>query len=101
MTREQARQSVETGIEIALDMAERADIVGTGDMGIGNTTPSAAIACALTGLAPDAIAGRGTGLNEEQRKKKAAEENSKPMSDKVYKEIFGNDSRGQNTPPQS
>ena len=72
MTREQARQSVETGIEIALDMAERADIVGTGDMGIGNTTPSAAIACALTGLAPDAIAGRGTGLNEEQRKKKVA-----------------------------
>lgn len=72
MTREQARRSVEAGIEIALDLAERNDVIGTGDMGIGNTTPSAAIAAVMTGLAPDVVAGRGTGLNEEQWKKKVA-----------------------------
>jgi nicotinate-nucleotide--dimethylbenzimidazole phosphoribosyltransferase len=48
------------------------DILGTGDMGIGNTTPSSAITAALTGVDVAAVTGRGTGLDEEgwNRKKK-------------------------------
>src|SRR6185369_6527058 len=48
MTRPQAEESIQSGIEIALaEIAKGADIIGTGDMGIGNTTPSAAIASVL------------------------------------------------------
>ncbi len=66
MTREQAIQAVEAGISVVEDeIAHGLDIVGTGDMGIGNTTPSAAIACVLTGETAARIAGRGTGLNDE------------------------------------
>ena len=65
MTRAQAIQSLEAGIEVVeAEIARGLDIVGTGDMGIGNTTPSAAIACVLTGEAPAKIAGRGTGLDD-------------------------------------
>ena len=65
MTREQAIQSLEAGIEVVeAEIARGLDIVGTGDMGIGNTTPSAAIACVLTGEPPSKIAGRGTGLDD-------------------------------------
>ena len=65
MTREQAIQSVQAGIEVVeAEIVRGLDIVGTGDMGIGNTTPSAAIACALTGELPARIAGRGTGLDD-------------------------------------
>jgi hypothetical protein len=47
MRREQAEESIQSGIEVALaEISKGADILGTGDMGIGNTTPSAAIACA-------------------------------------------------------
>lgn len=73
MTREQAVESVQSGIEIALaEIARGADILGTGDMGIGNTTPSAAIACTLTGLSPEQIAGRGTGVDDAGLKRKIA-----------------------------
>src|SRR6185436_10106762 len=48
MTRAQAMESIHSGIEIVeAEIARGVDIFGTGDMGIGNTTPSAAIACAL------------------------------------------------------
>ncbi len=48
MTRAQAEESIQSGIEIALaEISRGADIIGTGDMGIGNTTPSAAIACCV------------------------------------------------------
>ena len=73
MTREQAVESVQSGIEIALAEIERgADIFGTGDMGIGNTTPSAAIACALMNQSPEKIAGRGTGVDDEGLKQKVS-----------------------------
>ncbi len=49
LTRAQAVRSIEAGIEIAAELAGRTDVFGTGDMGIGNTTPSTAIACVLTG----------------------------------------------------
>jgi nicotinate-nucleotide--dimethylbenzimidazole phosphoribosyltransferase len=61
MTREQARQAVETGAELA-HSTERDDIRGVGEMGIGNTTSAAALLCAFTGLDPQQAAGPGTGL---------------------------------------
>lgn len=71
MRREQAEESIQSGIEVALgEISKGADILGTGDMGIGNTTPSAAIACALMGVHPEKIAGRGTGVDDDGLKRK-------------------------------
>jgi nicotinate-nucleotide--dimethylbenzimidazole phosphoribosyltransferase len=71
MTREQAAQAVLAGVEVVeAEIAKGLDIVGTGDMGIGNTTPSAAIAAALTGIEPAKLAGRGTGVDDEGLKRK-------------------------------
>lgn len=71
MTREQAEQAILAGVEVVeAEIAKGLDIVGTGDMGIGNTTPSAAIASVLTGLEPAKIAGRGTGVDDEGLKRK-------------------------------
>jgi nicotinate-nucleotide--dimethylbenzimidazole phosphoribosyltransferase len=71
MTREQAGQAVLAGVEVVeAEIARGLDIVGTGDMGIGNTTPSAAIAAALTGIEPAKLAGRGTGVDDEGLKRK-------------------------------
>jgi len=73
MTRAQAEQSILAGVEVVKAEIERGlDIVGTGDMGIGNTTPSAAIAAALTGESPAKIAGRGTGVDDEGLKRKVS-----------------------------
>jgi nicotinate-nucleotide--dimethylbenzimidazole phosphoribosyltransferase len=66
MTRAQAEESILSGIEIAeAEIAQGVDILATGDMGIGNTTPSAAIAACILGHAPKEIVGRGTGVDEE------------------------------------
>lgn len=73
MTEAQAVKAIETGIEIVADeVAKGLDIVGTGDMGIGNTTPSAAICAVMTGESADDTTGRGTGLSDEQLTHKAA-----------------------------
>ena len=65
MTRAQAEESIQSGIEIAeAEIAQGVDILATGDMGIGNTTPSAAIAACILGHAPSEIVGRGTGVDE-------------------------------------
>ena len=48
------------------------DIVGTGDMGIGNTTPSASICAVFSGRSPAEVTGRGTGIDDEQLKHKIA-----------------------------
>jgi nicotinate-nucleotide--dimethylbenzimidazole phosphoribosyltransferase len=65
MTRRQAIESLETGIEIAFSCKEKGiDLVGTGDMGIGNTTPSTAIAAAFTGLSVTSLTHRGTGIGD-------------------------------------
>lgn len=61
-----ARHAVEAGISVADELGERYDIFGTGDMGIGNTTPSSAIAAVVTGKSIDELTGRGTGLNDDQ-----------------------------------
>jgi nicotinate-nucleotide--dimethylbenzimidazole phosphoribosyltransferase len=66
MSAEQCEQAVELGLKIAGQAkADGAAAVGLGEMGIGNTTPSAALYCALFGLAPDEACGPGTGLNEQ------------------------------------
>lgn len=71
MTRVQGEESIQSGIEIALaEIARGADILATGDMGIGNTTPSTAIACALMNQSPEKIAGRGTGVDDDGLKRK-------------------------------
>lgn len=70
MTREQAVRAVEAGIEVVEQFAETTDVFGTGDMGIANTTPSTAVAVALTGLPVAEIAGRGTGIDDGQLVKK-------------------------------
>lgn len=71
MRREQAQETIQSGIEVALaEISKGADILGTGDMGIGNTTPSAAIACALMNVSPEKIAGRGTGVDDDGLKRK-------------------------------
>ena len=66
MSRDQAIQALETGIEIACEeVAKGATILGTGEMGIGNTTPSSAILAACNGMPLDKMVGRGTGIQEE------------------------------------
>ena len=73
MTREQAEACVNAGVELALDAAESgSDIIGTGDMGIGNTTASSAIASALTGRPPSETTGRGTGRSDRELAHKTA-----------------------------
>ncbi len=65
MSRDQAEQALLAGAEVIQEQLSKGiDILGTGDMGIGNTTPSAAIAAVLTGRAPEKIVGRGTGLDD-------------------------------------
>lgn len=66
MSRHQAIASIEAGIEIAQELyAEKPmDILGTGDMGIGNTTPSSAIIAAFSGIDVEKLVGRGTGIDD-------------------------------------
>jgi len=73
MTREQALQAVEAGIEVLeAELARGLDIVATGDMGIGNTTPSSAIVAAVTGLPVAQVTGRGTGIDDGRLAQKVA-----------------------------
>ena len=66
MSRAQAVRIVEEGIRIATEQVESgADLLATGDMGIGNTTPSSAITSAITGVDPGKSTGRGTGVTNE------------------------------------
>lgn len=72
MTEDQCAQAVLNGIELADDAkAEGFRAVGTGEMGIGNTTPSTALYCAYFGLAPEAMTGPGAGLPASEVSKKA------------------------------
>lgn len=74
MTLKDAEKSVLAGFDLASAMIEEGvDILGTGDMGIGNTTPSAAIGMVVTGAGADDMVGRGTGVDDEglSRKKTA------------------------------
>ncbi|WP_077369336.1 nicotinate-nucleotide--dimethylbenzimidazole phosphoribosyltransferase [Anaerosalibacter sp. Marseille-P3206] len=71
MTREEAIKAIEVGIEIADKLySEGVDILGTGEMGIGNTTSSAAVLSVFSGLDPETTCGKGAGLTEEQYQNK-------------------------------
>ena len=73
MSREQAEACVCAGVGLALEAAERgADLIGTGDMGIGNTTPASAITAALTRRPPSETTGRGTGRTDRELAHKIA-----------------------------
>lgn len=77
MSREEALRAISVGLEMAgYAWEEQADLVGTGDMGIGNTTPSSAILAALTGIPVAQITHRGTGIDDAtlQRKIKLIEQ---------------------------
>lgn len=64
MSYEQAIQSIKAGIELVEnELSKGVDIIGTGDMGIGNTASSSAITAAITGEAVKEVAGRGTGVD--------------------------------------
>ncbi|MBT5543416.1 MAG: nicotinate-nucleotide--dimethylbenzimidazole phosphoribosyltransferase [Desulfobacula sp.] len=72
MTRQEAILSIEAGIQIVneLDAQAPVDLLGTGDMGIGNTTPSSAIIAAFSGIEVEKLTGRGTGIDDQTLKNK-------------------------------
>jgi nicotinate-nucleotide--dimethylbenzimidazole phosphoribosyltransferase len=65
MTREQAEAAIAVGAEMAEQAASRIDLVGLGEMGIGNTTAAAAVLSAVTGCDAVETVGRGSGLPPE------------------------------------
>jgi nicotinate-nucleotide--dimethylbenzimidazole phosphoribosyltransferase len=76
MSRQAAEEALFTGFRHAAELIEEGlDVLGTGDMGIGNTTPSAAIGAVLTRASLDDMVGRGTGVDDSglSRKKAAIE----------------------------
>ena len=65
MTRAEAEKALAEGMNILTEVAEIGlDLVATGDMGIGNTTPSSAIVAVITGLPVAKVTGRGTGIDD-------------------------------------
>ena len=73
MTAEQASQAVNTGIELVKSRAEQGyKILATGEMGIGNTTTSSAIAAVLLGRDPQEVTGKGVGLSNDGLERKIA-----------------------------
>ncbi len=71
MTREQAIAAIEVGIEIAREMvASGFGLLGTGEMGIANTTPASAITAVLCSESPETVTGRGTGIDQRAWQKK-------------------------------
>lgn len=71
MSRKQAIQSLAVGIKLARDARrDGVNLLGCGDMGIANTTPSSAITAVMTGESPEKITGQGTGINREKWRKK-------------------------------
>lgn len=73
MTREETAQAICVGLSLARQAKENGiRCIGIGEMGIGNTTTSAAVLAALTGLSVEAVTGRGGGMTDEgfERKKR-------------------------------
>ncbi len=71
MTREQATAAIETGIRLVRELQEEGyRLIATGEMGIGNTTTSSAVAASLTGVPAEEMTGRGAGLTDDGLKKK-------------------------------
>jgi nicotinate-nucleotide--dimethylbenzimidazole phosphoribosyltransferase len=73
MTRDQAATAIEAGATLAMEAIDTgADLLGTGEMGIGNTTAASAITAAITGADPETVTGRGTGLDDDGWRRKVA-----------------------------
>lgn len=73
MTRDEARAALEVGIELARDLVSAGNrCLLTGDMGIANTTASAALISVFTGAAPAEITGRGTGIDDDTLRHKVS-----------------------------
>ncbi len=72
MTREEAVRGLLAGVELVEKYRKDLDILGTGDMGIGNTTPSSAIVAVITGTDPEKVTGRGTGIDDKSLANKVA-----------------------------
>ena len=82
MTSEECLQAMLIGVECAMKTkgsvktpykdseSGMAELVGIGEMGIGNTTTSTAVLCALTGAGPESITGRGAGITDDSYQKK-------------------------------
>lgn len=66
MSKAMALRAVESGIDVANELSATTDLFGSGDMGIGNTTPSTAIAAVCTKKPVEELTGRGTGLDDAQ-----------------------------------
>jgi len=65
MTREECAKAVLVGVEAARELAERGfQLLGTGEMGIGNTTAAAALTATFADAAPETVVGRGTGVDD-------------------------------------
>jgi len=66
MTKEEAIQTIENGMDVFFEenKKEKIDILGLGEMGIGNTTSATAVICTITGLAVKEATGRGTGVDD-------------------------------------
>lgn len=73
MRRERAVACLLAGARLAQEQAEQGvDALGVGEMGIGNTTPSAAITAVFSGMPPAAVTGRGTGVGDDRLAEKVA-----------------------------
>src|SRR6267142_6434379 len=71
MTSAQCARAIEAGIALVeAERARGADLIGTGEMGIGNTTAASAIVAALTGASPESVTGPGTGVDAAGRRRK-------------------------------
>lgn len=71
LTREEVLAAIEVGIETARDLVAAGNKgLLTGEMGIANTTASAALICVYTGMDPAEVTGRGTGINDEMHARK-------------------------------
>jgi nicotinate-nucleotide--dimethylbenzimidazole phosphoribosyltransferase len=72
LTQQQLQSAIEAGYQLTTSLAERSDVLVLGEIGIGNTTVAATLLAALTGLAPEAVCGRGTGLDAQGLARKRA-----------------------------
>lgn len=85
MTTKEAEQALEVGLEVAHSRASTGvDVVGVGEVGIGNTTASSALIAAHTGCSAESVTGRGTGVDDQGYRRKIA----------VIEQAFGRLERG-------
>ena len=73
MTRAEALRAIAVGLDLAAELQrDGLDLVGVGEMGIGNTTAASAITAVLAGRPVDLVTGRGTGIDDETHRRKIA-----------------------------